>query len=192
VSAVAVGADRSFLGSGSDRVSMHTLLVRSDHLRALPAVLHYEFLAVADPACAGNIGVMHARFRIAGWQQFVRAAVAVDATRRFAISFAHRLAVETAVICRLLIGVTSCAGDFQRSGLVRRALNIRVAIHAGEHAAVDGILEALRIHVQADRFAVYLVRQGGIAMAGHALFCGRFGGFLAGGWLSGCEDASGS
>ena len=39
VSAVAIGADRGFLGSVRDRVSMNALLVRSDHLRALAAIL---------------------------------------------------------------------------------------------------------------------------------------------------------
>ncbi len=33
---------------------------------------------------------------------------------------------------------------------MRGTLYVRVAIHAGEHAAVDGIFKMLRIDVQAD------------------------------------------
>src|SRR5579862_1451225 len=44
VRAVAIGADRGLLGTVRNGVSMHTLLVGRDHLRALPAIFHYKFL----------------------------------------------------------------------------------------------------------------------------------------------------
>jgi hypothetical protein len=37
--------------------------------------------------------------------------------------------------------------DPLRRSFMQRALYIRVAIHAGEHAAMDGILKRLRINV---------------------------------------------
>src|ERR1700730_12387290 len=53
VRAVAIGADRGLLRTGGDRVSVDALLVRRDHLGALPAVLHHKFLAVARAAGRG-------------------------------------------------------------------------------------------------------------------------------------------
>jgi len=49
---------------------------------------------------------------------------------------------------------------------MRGALYVGVAIHTGEHAAVDGIFKRLRINVQANNFAVHFVRQRSIAVAG--------------------------
>ena len=187
VSAVAIGADRSLLRSGSDRVSVHALLVGSDHLRALAAVFHHKFLAVAGAAGRGNVGVMHARLRIAGRQQLVRAAVAIDAGGCLGCCRLHGLAVKTAIVGSLLVGVAGRASDFLGRGLVRRTLYIGVAIHAGEHAAVDGIFEGLRIDVQADGLAVHFMSQRGVAMAGEAFFGSWFGRLLAGGWFAGGE-----
>lgn len=71
-----------------------------------------------------------------------------------------------------------------------RTLYIGVAIHAREHAAVNGIFEALRIHMQADGLAVHFMSQRGVAMAGQAFFGSWFSRLLAGGWFTGGEDAS--
>ena len=71
---------------------------------------------------------------------------------------------------------------------MRRALYIGVAIHAGEHAAVNGIFEALRIDMQADGLAVHFVSQRGVAMAGQAFFGSWFSRLLAGGWFTGGEE----
>ena len=63
---------------------------------------------------------------------------------------------------------------------MRRAFYVRVAIHAGEHAAVDGIFKRLRIDVQANNFAVHFVRQRSIAVAREAFVRRRFGGIFLG------------
>ena len=73
---------------------------------------------------------------------------------------------------------------------MRRTLYVRMAIHAGKHAAMDGIFEALRIDVQADRLAVDVMSQRGIAMASQTLFRGRLRGLFAGGRLAGGEERS--
>jgi hypothetical protein len=177
---VAVGADGSFFRSRSDRMPVYALLIRRDHPRALPAILHDKFLAVARTASRRNVRVVHARFRIARRQQFVRAAVAIDAGGCVHASM-RRFRVEAAIIPGLLIGVALRAGDFLRCGFVGRAFNIGVAIHASEHAAVNRIFERLRIHGQADRLAVHIVSQARIAMAGEAIIGRGFRGLFSAG-----------
>jgi hypothetical protein len=66
-----------------------------------------------------------------------------------------------------------------------------MAVHAREHAAVDGIFEPLGIDMQADSLAIYLVAQGGVAVARQALLSRGFRRLLAGGWFACCEDVSG-
>ena len=170
VRSVAVGADRGLLGSGRDRMPVDALRVRGNHLRALSTILHHEFLAVAGAAGGRDIRMVYARFRIARRQQFMRAAMAIDAGSGLVVAALNCLAVETAVVRSLLVGVARRASDFQGRRFVRGTLYVGVAVHAGKHAAVDGIFEALRIDVQADRFAVHVVGQRGIAVAGEALF----------------------
>jgi hypothetical protein len=92
----------------------------------------------------------------------------------------HGFAVEAAIVGGLLVGMASGASNFLGNGLVRSAFYVGVAIDAGEHAAVDGILESLRIDVQADGLAVFLMRQRSIAMANEAFVCGWFGRLFAG------------
>ena len=71
---------------------------------------------------------------------------------------------------------------------MRRTLYVRMAIHAGKHAAVDGIFEALRVDMQTDRLAIDVMSQRGIAMASQTLFRGRLRGLFAGGRLAGGEE----
>jgi hypothetical protein len=124
--------------------------------------------------------VVHARFRIARRQQFVRAAVAIDAGGCVHASM-RLFRVEAAIIRGLLIGVALPAGDFLRCGFVCQVFNIGVAIHASEHAAVNRIFERPRIHVQADRLAVHIVSQARIAMAGEAIIGRGFRGLFSAG-----------
>ena len=178
--AVAVGAHGGFFRAGSDGVSVHALLVRSDHLRALAAILHYEFLAVTCAAGRGDVGVVYLRLRIARRQQLVRAAVAIHAGGRAKVAALDSFAVEAAIIGGLFVGMAGGATDFLWSVFVRGALYVSVTIHAGKHAAVDGVFEFLRIDVQADRLAIDVVAEGVIAVAREALFGRRFGRFFLG------------
>ena len=104
----------------------------------------------------------------------MRAAMAIDAGGSLAVTTLHGFAVEAAIVGGLLVGMASGASNFLGNGLVRSAFYVGVAIDAGEHAAVDGILESLRIDVQADGLAVFLMRQRSIAMANEAFVCGWF------------------
>lgn len=156
-------------------------------MRALAAIGHDEFLAVTRAASRRNVGVTYARFRIGRRQQFVRAAVAIHAGGGVCVSAGHRFGVMAAIVGGLLVGVASGAADLLWRGFVRGALYIGVAVHAGKHAAVDGILEGLRINVQAYLFAIDLMSQAGITVAGEALVDGRFRGIF----FAGCGKGSG-
>jgi hypothetical protein len=112
------------------------------------------------------------------------AAVAIYAGGCLAVASLDRLAMEAAIIRSLLVRMASGAADFQRRSFVSGTLDVRVAVHAGKHAAVDRIFESLRIDVQADGFAIDIVSQRGVAMASETFFrCGL--GRLLTGWLLG-------
>ena len=104
----------------------------------------------------------------------MRAAVAVDAGGGMGISALNRLGMEAALVCALLIGVAGGAGNLLGRRFVGCVLYVGVAVHAGEHAAVDGILESLRIHVEANGLAIHFMAEGGVAVAGKARIRGRF------------------
>ncbi len=137
VRAVTVGTHGSLLRSCGDCVSVDTLGVGGDHLRTLPGVVHDEFLAVASAAGGWNVGMVHARFRIAGRQQFVRTAMAIDAGRGVGVSRLQRLGMKAAIVGSLLVRVAGGAADLLRRRFVRGAGYIRVAVDAGEHAAMN-------------------------------------------------------
>ena len=66
------------------------------------------------------------------------------------------------------------AGDLLGRCLVNRPFYIGMTIHAGEHASVDGVLELVFVYRKTDFLAVYFLRQGGIGVAGKAIFVLRF------------------
>ena len=117
----------------------------------------------------------------------MRTAMAVDASGRIVVSVFHCFGVEATVVGGLLIGVTGGAGNFFRRGFVRGALNVSMAIHAGEHAAVDRVFEGLRIYMQADGLPVHLMRKRGVAVASKAFVNGGLGSFF---FRSGLERGS--
>jgi len=96
----------------------------------------------------------------------VRAAVTVDASGRIGVATLNGLSVKAALVSSLLVRVAGGTRNVLRRSLMRGALYVGVAIHTGEHAAVDGIFKRLRINVQANNFAVHFVRQRSIAVAG--------------------------
>lgn len=187
--AVTIGADRRFLGSGSDGVPMNAFLIRRDHLRALAAIFHHKFLAVAGAAGRWNIGVMHARLGIARREQFMWAAVAIDAGGSVHAS-SDGPGMKAAIVCGLLIGVTARTADFLGRGFMNRTFDVVMAIDAGKHAAVDRIFERLRIYIQTDRLAIHIMGQRGVAVAGEAIIGSRLRSlFSAGGkQIAGCQN----
>ena len=107
--------------------------------------------------------------------------MAIDAGGSIAVAALHGLAMEAAIVGSLLVGVARRTADFKRWRFVSGALYVGVAVHAGEHAAVNRIFERLGIDVQADRLAVDVMGKGAVAMTGEALVRGGFGMLFAGG-----------
>ncbi len=169
VRAVAIGADRGLLRSIGDGAAVHAVLVGEEGLRAFAVRLHEKLLPVAPAAGGGNIGVIDGRLGIARALNLVNVAVAVLATGGNLSALVH-FRVDAVLIRLAGIGVALRAADFLRGRLVRQALHILVAIHAGEHAAVDGMLELALVDEEADRRSV-LVRGGerGVGVAGEAV-----------------------
>src|SRR5580704_17750156 len=176
---MAIGAHRRLLRASGHGPPMHALQVRRERLGALAAGFHHVFLTVTLAARGGDVGVIHARFRIARRQQFVGAAVTRNAGRGLLVACLDGLRVITAVIGALLVGMAGRAADFRGSGVVRRGFYVRVTIHAGEHSAVNRVLECLGVDVKADGLSVDILRHGGIAMAGQAILVGGLWGGLA-------------
>jgi hypothetical protein len=173
VSAVTVGADSRLLGTVGDGMSVHALFIRGHGLHTQAAFLHDELLAVTCPASCRNVAVMDARLGVAGRQQLMWTSVAVDASGGVVIPTFDRLGVKTALVGSLLIGVAGGTGDSLRRSFMRGILYVRVAIHAREHAAMNGVFECLRINVQANGLAIDFVRQRSVAVAGQAFVgCG--------------------
>ena len=66
-------------------------------------------------------------------------------------------------------GVATVAGDLLGSGLVDRPLDVCMAIDAGEHGAVDGVLELCSIDVEAGGLAVDIAGERFVGVAGEAV-----------------------
>jgi hypothetical protein len=175
VRAVAVGADRGLLGTGSDGASMNTLLVGKERRIAVAAGLHDKFLAVASAASLGNIQMADAGVGVARGEQLVRAAVAIGAGCGLRIAGGDGLGVKAAVVDGLFIGVAGGAVDFGRRVFVRRGFEIGVAVDAGKHGAMYRSFEFVGIHVKADGLAITFGAEAAISVAGETIFIGRFG-----------------
>ena len=110
----------------------------------------------------------------------MRTSVAINARSSIAVAALHGFAMKAAIVRGLLVGMARRATDFLGSRFVPGAGYIRVAVHAGEHAAVDRIFEGLRIDMQTGRLAVDIVSQRRVAVAREAFVSGGFGWLFAG------------
>jgi hypothetical protein len=174
VRTVAIGADGGLLGACCHGASVHAFPIGEEWLRTVPAGFHHELLAVARATGDGDVGMVDSRFGIARRQKFVRAAVAVDTSGCLAVSRLDCLGMEAALVRGLLISVAGSTGDLGWRGPVRRGLEVGVAIHAGKHAAVDRILELVRVDVKTDSLAVDHFTQRRITVTGQTVFVGGF------------------
>src|SRR5437667_12604377 len=82
--------------------------------------------------------------------------------------------MKAAIVHRLLVGMALRALHLGRRCLMHRALDVAMAIYAGEHSAVDRGSELFGRNVQADWRAIDLFGEGRIAMASQAVAVGRF------------------
>ena len=113
--------------------------------------------------------MIHWRLGIGGGQNLVRASVAILAvcSRPAGTVRAGMKAVRVSFLC---VGVALCAANLPGRGVMRQALHILVAINASEQIAVDRMFQLAFIHIKADLLAVHLRGQGGVGVAGKAVF----------------------
>ena len=154
VRAMTIGADGGLLGAVGDGISVDALLIRGDHLDAEAVLLHDELLAMAGTASRRNIRVRNTRLGICGRQELVRASMTTCACRRIGVARLYGFAVEAFFVGSLLIGVAGCARNLFWSDLVRGGFYVGVAIHAGEHAAVNRSFELVGIDMKSFCLAV--------------------------------------
>lgn len=95
--------------------------------------------------------------------------MAIDTAGGLGVPRLDRLAMETAIVRRLFVGMTSRTGNFLRRGFVWGTFNVRMAVHACEQASVHGVLEGLRIDMQTHWFAADVVGQSGVTVARKAI-----------------------
>ena len=96
----------------------------------------------------------------------------VDAGSSPPIAGLDRPGMMAAIVSRLLVPMALRAGNCGRRGSMGRCLDVGMAFDAGQHAAVDGILECFRVDVETHRFPVDVFRHVGIAMASQAFVVG--------------------
>ena len=63
-----------------------------------------------------------------------------------------------------------CAANLPWRGIMRQALHILMTINASKHVTVDRMFQLAFIHIKADLLAVHLRGQGGVGVAGKAVF----------------------
>ena len=115
--------------------AVYALLIRNERLRAAAARFHDKFLAVTPAAGGGDVRVIGTRLGITRSQEFVRAAVAVDAGGHWVAVF-HYLGVEAAVVGCLLFAMAGRARDLGWRGFMWRVLDVSMAVNTRKHATV--------------------------------------------------------
>ncbi len=189
VRAVAIGTNCGVLGSARHRFAVNALFVGSVGRGTDSAAGHHQLLAVAGAAGRRNVDVRDFRLGIARRQNLVNVAVAVLALGYVGIARCCGLGVDAVLVRSLLIGVAGGAHRLRRRGVVRKCLDVGVAVGATERT-VDGRLELRVVHMQADLLAVLVFRQSGIAMTGQTIIVAHLRGF--GGGLGGAAAIAGS
>ena len=111
-------------------------------------------------AAAGdrNVGMIYRRLGIVGCQNLMHPPMTIFAICARRCTRLVGLGVITVRVGLLRIGMTLGAGDLLGGGLVDRPLDVGMAIHAGEHLAVDRMRQLVRVDVEADLFAVDFLR----------------------------------
>ena len=124
---------------------------------------------MAAAAGGGDVDMAHGRLGIVVRENLVDVSVAVFACGRRG-SGGGWFGMKTVRIGQLCISVAVGTRNLFRRGFVDQAFYIFMAIDAGEHGAVDGMLQLFRIDEQADLVSVLIGCQGGIGVAGEAVF----------------------
>lgn len=123
---------------------------------------------MATTAGGGNVGAIDGRLWIACAHDFVRATMAILTVGSGSAGLAW-FGMEAVLVGFVGVGVTLNALDLERSCFVRRRLYILVTIHTAEERTMDGMLEFIFIHEEADRFAVVIFCKSVIRVACEAV-----------------------
>jgi hypothetical protein len=173
VGAMAVGTDRRVLGSSRNRFTVNALFIGAVGRGTDSAARHHQLLAVARAAGCRDVGVRNFGFGIGVWQDCMHVAVAVLALGDVIVSRRCRLGVDAVLIRGLLVGMTGGTDRLGWNWIVRKRLNVGVAVRTSERI-VYGRLEVRVVHVQADLIAVLVLCQGRVAVTGQAFLVAHF------------------
>ena len=125
---------------------------------------------MAASAGYGNVGVIDRRVGCAAGEHLVGAAVAVLAIGGD-LAGGDDLRMRAVRVGILRIGMAVGAENLLGRRLVRQALHVLMAVHAGKlHGGVDGVLQLLRVDEERDGLAVDVGGEGGVTVAGEAIF----------------------
>jgi hypothetical protein len=169
VRAVAVAANGGLVVAASHQLGVNAVLIGSERPRAFSCLLHNRLLAMTTAAGGSDILVAHLGRGVARGKDCMNVAVAIDTTRRLLVAGRTRLGMQTVVIRLLLVAVALRAGWLGGRGFMRNRSDILMAIRATEHAAVNGVLELLLLHLQAHLLAIFFLGQRWVVVAGEAI-----------------------
>ena len=169
VGAVAIGADGSFFTAVGDGASVHAVLVGEKRLGADTVGLHEEALPVATAAGGRDVVVVYGGGGIGSGKDRVYVAVAILAGGCCRFSWLAVARMQAVGVGLLGVGVAAGAIHFLKRG-VGEGFCVFVAVNAGEHAAVNRMLEFGTIDKEADGFAVYHRGGRGVGVTGEAGF----------------------
>ena len=173
VGAMAVAANRGLLVAGGHQLGVNAVLIGSERLSGLTRLLHHRLPAMAAAAGGRDVLVAYLGSWVAGGKNFMNVAMAVDATRGLLVAGRARLGMQPVIVRLLLIRMACGAGWLGGQAFMRKRSDILMAIGAKEHAAVNGILEWLLLHLQTHLLAVFLPGQRGVVMACQAIRIGE-------------------
>ena len=123
------------------------------------------------PARCRNPVMADRRCRIGSRHDLMRIAMTILAGGRWRLARFAGLRVQRSSPGMLRIRVALLARDLFRRLVMRQALHVFVAVHAGEfHGRVNGVLELFRVHVEREGLAVYLGGESCVTMAGETVF----------------------
>jgi hypothetical protein len=123
---------------------------------------------MALAASGWNVGVVNWRIGMAGRENAVGRAVAVD-TCSCRGRGAGVFCMHTVRIRILRGGVAIGASNFGRRILMHQAFYVFVAVDAAQQLAVDGVFELILVDKKAKRLAVFVSCERAIAMAGKTI-----------------------
>lgn len=123
---------------------------------------------MAFAAGDGNVGVAYGRFAVVCGKELVDVAVAIFTGSGRGSAFG-RLGVETVLVGLLGVAMAVGAGDLLGRRFVGQARDVFMTIHAGEHAAVDGVRELFAIDGERDFLTAFIFGQSLIGVTGEAI-----------------------